>query len=1028
MIECIISLCVKRRALVLLVSFAISLTALFSLRELSVDAIPDLSDTQVIVKASFLGQPPQIVQDQVTYPLTTALSAVPGAKDVRGFSFYGDSFVYVLFEEGTDNYWARSRVLEQLAQINTQLPAGVSPMLGPDASGVGWVYQYTLVDESGQYDLSDLTSLQNYLFKYKLQTLQGVAEVATVGGMVKQYQIVMDPNKLRAYGLSLKDIKQAVVNANSAIGASVIEMAEAEYMVNVSGYIESISDLESVALLTDDAGNVISLGDISSIRFGPQMRRGIAELNGRGEVVGGTIVMRSGENALATIKRVKKELDSLQASLPKGVEIVEVYDRSNVIESAVDNLQRKLIEEILVVGLICGIFLWHFQSIWVVVISLPLGVIIAIALMKNQGIDANIMSLGGIAIAIGAMVDGAIVMIENLHKHLNNRRGRDHWQCVLEAAHEVGKPLFFSLAVITVSFLPVFALEGPSAKLFSPLAYTKTFAMAVSAGLAITLLPVLMGYLIKGVPTKKNPIDAKLQSLYGQSLSFFLYHPKIMITVLLILGASAIYPARELGEEFMPPLNEGDLMYMPTVEAGISIGKARQILQQTDRIISQHPLVKSVFGKVGRAETATDPAPLTMIETTIQFIPKNEWPEGVVLDDIITQLDRSISLPGLSNAWVMPIRTRIDMLSTGIKTPVGLTISGPDLEVLERLGQSAERILANSTDTNIVYAEKPASGRYLSIDIDRERTARYGLSIKEIQDITKVAVGGMNISSTIEGNERYPINIRYPQSYRESDTALSMLPLIGEDGRRTRLSDVADIYIEDGPAVIKTLASIPTLYVYITPNSSDLNGYIEQATRVLQDELEIPVGYTLSWAGQYEYLTQAKERMKLIIPLTLAIIAVLLFLNFGRLSDVLVTLLMGAFGISGGLWLLWYLDYQLSVAVAVGFIAVAGLVVELSILMLTYLRLGETGTQHEAYDVFVKQIVASAATRVRPVLMTAVTVLASLTMIMHGDGVGGQTMQRIAAPMVGGVLSALIVSLYLLPLIYSLSWRRKRNE
>jgi len=1025
MIERIISLCVERRAFVLMLSLSVLIIAIFNLRNISVDAIPDLSDTQVIVKARFAGQPPQIIEDQVTYPLTTALSSVPGAKDVRGFSFYGDSFVYVLFEEGTDNYWARSRVLEQLAQLTGQLPEGVTPMLGPDASGVGWVYQYALIDKTGSYDLGELTSLQNYLLKYKLQSVKGVAEVATVGGMVKQYQIIIEPAKLRAYGLSLADIKHAVVNGNSAIGASVIEMAEAEYMVNVSGYVNSLSDLEEIALIVDRLGNVITLGDIASIQFGPQMRRGIAELNGQGEVVGGTIVMRSGENALATINRVKLALETLKRSLPEGVEIVEVYDRSQVIDAAVDNLQHKLFLEILVVGFICGIFLWHLQSILVVVISLPMGVIFAISIMKYQGIEANIMSLGGIAIAIGAMVDGAIVMIENLHKHLAKKNGRGHWECVLDAATEVGKPLFFSLAVITVSFFPVFALQGPSEKLFAPLAYTKTFAMAVAAGLAITLLPVLMGYLIKKVPIRPLTTPSLMESLYQKSLAICLHRPKLVISTLVLVGCTAIYPAVHLGEEFMPPLNEGDLMYMPTVDAGISIGKARQILQQTDRIIAEHPLVKSVFGKVGRADTATDPAPLTMIETTIQFIPKSEWPAGVDISSIIAELDSSISLPGLSNAWVMPIRTRIDMLSTGIKTPVGLLLSGPDLKVLERLGQRAEKLLNTHTSADIVYAERPASGRYLNIDIDRHSVARFGLSIKDVQDITQVAVGGMNISSTIEGSERYPINIRYPQRYRDSDTALATLPLIkgSDEGYRTRLSDVADISIADGPAVIKTIASIPTLNVYITPTGSDLSGYIEHATKVLNEQLELPAGYTLSWAGQYEYLSAAKERFKLIIPLTFALIVFLLFLNFGRVGDVLITLLMGAFGISGGVWLLWYLDYQLSVAVIVGFIAVAGLVIELSVLMLTYLNLGMIKKQPVNNSEAIEQTIASAVSRLRPVLMTATTVIASLAMIMLGDGVGSQTMQRIAAPMMGGVLSALIVSLYLLPLIYSLRWR-----
>lgn len=1029
MIKWIITIAIANRGFTLMLALLLLVSGLVGTQRLAVDAIPDLSEVQVIVKTAYPGQSPEVVEAQVSYPLSTALLSVPKAKDVRGFSFFGDSFIYVIFEDGTDPYWARSRVLESLAQAAAELPVGVTPTIGPDASGVGWVYQYALVDETEQINLADLTSLHDNFIRYRLQSVDGVAEIATVGGMVQQYQVIVDPIQLRAYDLSLQDVEHAIKGGNQEIGASVIEMAEAEYMVKLSGYVQSLDDLSAIPLGVIHNGASLQLGDIAQLRMGPEMRRGVAELNGAGEVVGGIVVMRAGENALDTINAVKAEISRLAVSLPDGVEIKPVYDRSQLIERAQQNLIERLGEELLVVALICGAFLWHFRSTLVIVISLPLGIVAALGIMSAQGINANIMSLSGIAIAIGAMVDGAIVMVENLHRHLSEKRGRSHWACVRDASIEVGPPLFFSLLIITVSFLPVFALEGASGKLFAPLAYTKTYAMAVAAGLAVTVVPVLMGYLIRGdfKAPKHSGLGHKMVTGYQWLLASMLRSPLLWIFVFVGLGASAWYPAQQLGQEFMPPLNEGDILYMPTVDAGISIGKARQLLQQTDRLIAQIPEVERVFGKVGRANTATDPAPLTMIETVIQLKPREEWRAGLSYDDLIAELDQQVALPGLSNAWVMPIKTRIDMLSTGIKTPVGLKVSGPDLAKIEALSRQIEGLLSDDPQTTSVFAERTVGGRYIDIDINRDKAARYGLNIQDVHNVVRYAVGGMNVSYSVEGVARYPINLRYPQHYRSSDDRLSALPIVTASGARVALGDVASVTIKEGPGAIKTENGLPTSYVYITPETDDIAGYVARTEALLSEQLEVTPGYSWQWAGQFEYLAEAKQTLQFIIPLTLTIIVVLLYLAFRSPTDVLLIAACLPLGASGGVWALWLLNYNLSIAVAVGFIALAGLVVELGVLMLSYLKLSEANAAAKE-NLLQTSILEGASRRLRPICMTAATVIFSLLAIMQSSGSGSETMQRIAAPMVGGMMSAMLVTLIVIPLAYvvTMRWRNKR--
>ncbi|WP_318459128.1 efflux RND transporter permease subunit [Photobacterium leiognathi] len=1032
MIPAIIRWSINNRLLVLIATLFLTLGGLYSVKNTPVDAIPDLSDVQVIIKTSYPGQAPQVVEDQVTYPLTTAMLAVPGAETVRGYSFFGDSYVYIIFNDKTDMYWARSRVLEYLSQVAPKLPANAKPTLGPDATGVGWIYSYVLQDKTGKHDLAELRSLQDWFLKYELQTVEGVSEVATVGGMVKQYQVEIDPAKLRAYDLTLQQVNMAIQNGNQETGASVIEVAEAEHMVRTTGYLTNIDDIKSLPLKVTATGTPLLLGDVATINLGPQMRRGISEFNGEGEAVGGVIVMRFGENASAVIDKVKAKLETLQRSLPDGVEIVATYDRSTLIDQAVENLWQKLAEEFIVVAIVCALFLFHIRSSLVIAISLPIGILSAFIIMHWQGINANIMSLGGIAIAIGAMVDGAIVMIENLHKHIERTplTNENRWQVISKAAEEVGTPLFFSLLIITLSFVPVFALEGQEGKMFSPLAFTKTYAMAAAAGLAITLVPVLMGYFVRGriLPESKNPINKALIALYRPMLNISLRFPKTIIAIAIVLMASSYYPITKLGSEFIPPLDEGDLMYMPTTYPGISIGKARELLQQTNKLIKTVPEVATVWGKVGRAESATDPAPLTMIETVIQLKPKDQWREGVTSESLRKEFDQLIQFPGLTNAWVMPIKTRIDMLATGIKTPIGIKIAGPDLQVIEKIGAELEPILNNITGTASVYAERVAGGRYITIDIKRRQAARYGLSVKDIQQVISTAVGGMNVSESVEGLERYPINVRYPQSYRDSVTKLQNLPLVTPNGARIALADVADIRYEDGPPMIKTENARPNGWVFVDIDDRDLGSYVAEAQQTVAEQLKLPAGYSLAWSGQYEYMERAKARLSIVAPLTISIIMLLLYFSFRRVTEVLVIMATLPLAMVGGLWLMWYLNFNFSIAVGVGFIALAGVAVEIGVIMLVYLNQAWSFKQQDCAEKTLTTgdlhaaIHEGAGQRVRPVMMTVLTVIIGLIPIMYGAGTGSEVMQRIAAPMIGGMASALILTLLVIPAVFKL-WK-----
>ncbi|MCK8086752.1 MULTISPECIES: efflux RND transporter permease subunit [unclassified Vibrio] len=1036
MIGAIIRWSINNRFLVLVATFALVFGGLYSVKNTPVDALPDLSDVQVIIKTSYPGQAPQVVEDQVTYPLTTAMLAVPGAETVRGYSFFGDSYVYIIFNDKTDMYWARSRVLEYLSQVAPNLPPSAKPTLGPDATGVGWIYNYVLQDKTGKHDLAELRSLQDWFLKYELQTVDGVSEVATVGGMVKQYQVQIDPAKLRAYDLTLQQVNMAIQNGNQESGASVVEVAEAEHMVRTTGYLSSIDDIKALPLKVSKKGTPLLLGDVADIDLGPQMRRGISELNGEGEAVGGVIVMRFGENASEVINNVKDKLNELQGSLPDGVEIVATYDRSTLINAAVENLWKKLAEEFIVVAIVCALFLFHIRSSLVIALSLPVGILGAFIVMHWQGINANIMSLGGIAIAIGAMVDGAIVMIENVHKHIERTplTDKNRWQVIGDAAQEVGAPLFFSLLIITLSFVPVFALEGQEGKMFSPLAFTKTYAMAAAAGLAITLVPVLMGYLVRGkiLPENKNPINKGLIALYKPLLNISLKHPKSMIVLAIALMGSAYYPTMKLGSEFIPPLDEGDLMYMPTTYPGISIGKARELLQQTNKLIKTVPEVQTTWGKVGRADTATDPAPLTMIETVIQLKPRDQWREGVTTESLRKEFDDLIQFPGLTNAWVMPIKTRIDMLATGIKTPIGIKIAGSDLAEIEKIGAQLEPILNNITGTASVYAERVAGGRYVTIDINRKAAARYALSIKEIQQVVSTAVGGMNIGETIEGLERYPINVRYPQGYRDSVVKLQQLPLVTPSGARIALVDVADIRYEDGPPMIKTENARPNGWVFVDIDGRDLGSYVEEAKQAVAKQLDMPAGYSLAWSGQYEYMERAKERLVVVVPITIAIIMLLLYLSFRRIGEVMIIMLTLPLAMVGGLWLMYYLGYNFSIAVGVGFIALAGVAVEIGVIMLVYLNQAWHYTKLDAQeqskslnvDDLSSSIREGAGLRVRPVMMTVLTVIIGLIPIMYGEGTGSEVMQRIAAPMIGGMASALLLTLLVLPAIFKL-WKTR---
>jgi len=1036
MIESIIRWSIGNRFFVLLATLMLVGMGLYSLKNTPVDAIPDLSDVQVIIKTSFPGQAPQVVEDQVTYPLTTAMLSVPGAVTVRGYSFFGDSFVYVIFDEDTDAHWARSRVLEYLSQVAPTLPPSARPQLGPDATGVGWVYLYALVDRSGQHDISQLRSLQDWFLKYELQTVPGVSEVSALGGMVKQYQVKVNPEKLRAFGIPLSLIQMAIQRGNQEVGASVVEMAEAEYMVRASGYIQGIDDLANIPLGLDVNGTPLLLKDVADIELGPQMRRGIAELNGEGEVVGGIVVMRFGENAQKTIDGVKAKLEKLKAGLPDGVEIVTVYDRSGLISRAIDSLWKSLAEELAIVALICVIFLFHVRSSLVAVFSLPLGILTAFTVMYWQGLNANIMSLGGIAIAIGAMIDGAIVMIENMHKHMERTplTPENRWKIVAASASEVGPALFFSLLIITVSFVPVFTLEAQEGRMFSPLAFTKTYAMAASAALAITVVPVLMGYFIRGkvVAENKNPVNRLLIAGYMPLLKTVLRFPKITLAIAVVIFLVGIWPVNKIGSEFIPDLDEGDLMYMPTTYPGISIGKARELLQQTDKLIATVPEVKTVFGKIGRAETATDPAPLTMIETFIQLKPKEEWREGMTTEKLKKELDALVKFPGLTNAWVMPIKTRIDMLATGIKTPVGIKVAGEDLREIQKIGQRLEQILKDVPGTASVYSERVAGGRYIKVDIQRAQAARYGLNIADVQQVIATAIGGMNVAQTIEGLERYPINLRYPQDYRDSPEQLALLPIVTPSGQRIALADVANVYVEDGPPAIKSENARLNGWTFVDIDGVDVGSYVQAAMATVEQQLDLPAGYSVAWSGQYEYMLRAKEKLTYVVPLTLAIIIILLYMNFRNFTEIAIILGTLPLAVIGSIWLMYLLGYNFSVAVAVGFIALAGVTVEIGIIMLTYLNQAyhqlidtcrERGVQPLKEDLL-EAVTQGAGLRVRPVMMTTVSTIAGLLPIMFSSGTGAEVVSRIAAPMVGGMVSAVILTLLVLPVVYYL-WRTR---
>lgn len=1028
MLATIIRWSVANRLLVILMTLLFALWGTWSARTTPLDAIPDLSDVQVIVKTKFAGQAPQVVEDQVTYPLTTAMLSVPGAVNVRGYSFFGDSYVYIIFEDGTDLYWARSRVLEYLSQVSSQLPEDAKPALGPDATGVGWIYQYALTDKTGRNDLASLRALQDWFLKFELQTVPGVSEVATIGGMVKQYQVVVDPNKLRAYGIPLAKVHGAIQSGNQETGGSVIEMAEAEYMVRASGYIKGRAELENIPLATTPRGTPVLLKDIADIRMGPELRRGIGELDGEGEAVGGVIIMRWGENALSTIEAVKEKLEELKHGLPEGVEIVTTYDRSALIERAVDNLSEKLLEEFLVVALVCALFLFHFRSAFVIILSLPVGILAAITIMNAQGINANIMSLGGIAIAIGAMVDAAIVMVENVHKHAEREPLTDEnrWRIVTDAAVEVGPSLFFSLLIITLSFVPIFSLEAQEGRLFAPLAYTKTYAMAAAAILSITLVPVLMGLFIRGKvrPEHKNPLNRVVTGVYRPAINFTLRRPVLVLLAAVMIVLSGLWPLSRLGGEFMPELDEGDLLYMPSAFPAVSVGKSAELLQQTNRLIKTIPEVETVYGKAGRADTATDPAPLTMIETTIRLKPRSEWRVGVTMDSLKAELDQLVQIPSLTNVWIMPIKNRIDMLATGIKTPVGIKIAGPDLEVIGNIGEEIERVVKEVPGAASVYAERVTGGRFIDIDIDRNAAARFNLNIDDVQNIIRTAVGGMRVTQSIEGLERYPVNLRYPRSYRDSIEKLELLPIVTPSGAHIPLGKIADISISDGPAMIRSENARPSGWVYVDISGSDLSGFVEEAKLAVAEHVSLPSGYSVSWSGQYEYMERAKGKLMVVVPVTLAIIVLLLFVHFKSLGAVAIIMGTLPLGLIGGFWLLYGLGYNISVAIGVGFIALAGVAVEIGILMIVYLNLSLAREQPVTEEGLREAIIEGALMRVRPIIMTVAVIIAGLLPIMFGSGTGSEVMRRIAAPMVGGMLSATVLTLLVIPAIFLL-WKRR---
>ena len=1039
MIAALIRLSIAHRFLVLMLTGLAAAWGLVSLLRTPLDAIPDLSDTQVIIRTPFPGQAPQIVEDQVTYPLATTMMSVPGAKTVRGYSMFGDSFVYILFEDGTDPYWARSRVLEYLNQVQARLPAGAKPALGPDATGVGWIYQYALVDRTGRHDLGQLRAVQDWFLKYELKAVPNVAEVASVGGMVRQYQIVLFPDKLRAYGIPHGRVIQAVQNANRETGGSVLELGEAEYMVRASGYLKTLEGFGAIPLMTTESGTPVMLKDVAHIQIGPEMRRGISELDGQGEVAGGIIVMRHGKNALETIKAVKQKMATLKASLPPGVEIVETYDRSGLIERSVRHLAEKLVEEFLVVALVCVAFLLHLRSSFVAIVTLPLGVLLAFIVMYYQGVNANIMSLGGIAIAVGAMVDAAIVMIENAHKKLEawqhaspgaRLEGEERWKLVADAAAEVGPALFFSLLVITLSFVPVFALEAQEGRLFSPLAYTKTYAMAAAAGLSVTLVPVLMGYFIRGrIPEeRRNPLNRWLIAAYRPLLAAVMRAPWITLAIAALVAASMWIPIGRLGTEFLPPLYEGDLLYMPSTLPGISPGKAAQLLQQTDKLIAAVPEVKSVFGKIGRAETATDPAPLEMVETVVQLKPRSEWRPGMTPDKLVEELDRTVKLPGLSNIWIPPIRNRIDMLATGIKSPLGIKVSGNDLGEIERVAGQIERAVKGVPGVSSVLAERVRGGRYIDVTIDRYASARYGLNIADVQSVVSAAIGGDNIGETIEGRQRFPINVRYPREVRDSVEKLRLLPIVTERGAQIPLSTVAEITLSDGPPMLRSENARLSGWIYVDIRGRDLGSVVADAQRAVAAQVKLPPSVSLAWSGQFEYLERAKARLALVVPFVLLIILMLLYLTFQRLDEALLIMVSLPFSLVGGFWLIYALGHNLSVAGVVGFIALAGVAAEIGVVMTLYLKQAVERRVASGIALSANELQAAmyegAVLRVRPVAMTVAVIIAGLIPIMWSEGTGAEVMQRIAAPMIGGMITAPLLSMFVIPTAYYLLRRR----
>ena len=1028
MIEKIIDLSIKNKFLVILMTLFVIAAGTYAMLKTPLDAIPDLSDAQVIIFTEYPGQAPQVVEDQVTYPLTTAMLSVPFAKVVRGYSFFNLSFVYIIFEDGTDLYWARSRVLEYLNFVSGRLPQGVTPSLGPDATGVGWVYEYIL--ESDRHDLSQLRSIQDWFLRYELASVPGVSEVASIGGYVKQYQVVVDPNKLIAYNIPLQKIKMAVQRSNNDVGGKMVEMGETEFMVRGLGYIKSIEDLNNIPLGVDQRGTPILLRNVATIKIGPELRRGLADYNGTGETVGGIVVMRYGENALKVIENVKKRLDQLKSGLPEGVRIKSVYDRSGLILRAVDNLKRTLIEECVIVAVVCIVFLLHFRSAFVGIFTLPVGVLISFIIMERQGINANIMSLGGIAIAVGAMVDAAIVMIENAHKHIEHDGGKKpHWELIADAAKEVGPSLFFSLLIIAVSFLPVFTLEAQEGRLFRPLAYTKTYAMIGSSLLAVTIVPVMMGYLIRGkiLPEHKNPVNRFLIWIYHPIIKLVLKAKFLVILLAIVVMTVSYIPWKRTGSEFMPPLNEGDLLYMPTTLPGISITKAKELLQQTDRIIASFPEVHHTFGKVGRAETATDPAPLSMIETTITLKPESEWREGMTMEKLVHELDKAIQFPGLTNAWTMPIKTRIDMLSTGIKTPVGIKLMGEDLQVLSDLGENIEVVMRDVPGTLSVYSERVTGGNFLDFQIKRKEAARYGLTVGDVQDIIMTAIGGMNITQTVEGLERYPVNLRYGSELRDTPEKLRRILVPTPTGAQVPITQVADIRILKGPPVVKSENARNTAWIYVDITGIDVGTYVKKAQEVVREKIKLPPGYSMIWSGQYEYMIRAQKRLMIVIPMTLIIIFVLLYFNFKNVVESLIVMLSVPFSLTGGLWLMYLLGYDMSVAVGVGFIALAGVAAETGVVMLIYLDIAYRKYKAQYGDAFNKwhlqeAIEEGAALRVRPKMMTVVAIMAGLMPIMWSHGTGSEVMKRIAAPMVGGMVSATILTLIVVPAIYGL-WK-----